>query len=52
MSDAEEVEKADDQEELTDVEEGAIEEIIEDEDMEEITEFIDKDNEDNINVPE
>ena len=46
MSDAEEVEKADDQEELTDVEEGA------DEDMEEITEFIDKDNEDNINVPE
>ena len=52
MSDAEEVEKADDQEELTDVEEGAIEEIIEDEDMEEITEFIDKDNEYNINVPE
>ena len=52
MSDAEEVEKADDQEELTDVEEGAKEEIIEDEDMEEITEFIDKDNEDNINVPE
>ena len=52
MSDAEEVEKADDQEELTDVEEGAIEEIIEDEDMEEITEFIDKDNEDNINVTE
>ena len=51
MSDAEEVEKTDDQEELTDVEEGAIEEIREDEDMEEITEFIDKDNEDNINVP-